>query len=674
MSRNVRWVWALNHALLGALGLFLFHALIVKQFRGDALALAALLALVFVLVLVNREIAGGVAPPSRTALHRAWASIEGPELLLIAFFLALLLVFDAGYLRATADGRSYFVHVRSLVIDADLDFVNENELFRTEMPGIFPFGSAILWLPFYLAAHVWLNLLNLLAPGGGAPYNVGGFGNPYQMAVGLGTLTYGFAGLLIVYRIARDYFSAWTAAVATVFVTIGSFLVWYLAIESSYTHGNSLFSTAVFLLIWQRTRSYRTTSQWAWLGIAAGVMTMVRWQNAVFLVFPLTDGLAMGRRALSGADTRFGDVGRGAAAFGGAFLLGVAPQLAFWKVVNGGWFAIPHGQSGQQWWTDSLVADILFSSNHGLFSWHPVIFLAVLGIPLFLIRDIRFGGLLTLVFIAQIYINGAVATWWGGHAFGARRFAGCTLLFVLGLAALMTWARKRPMVATTLVLSVFALGNAFFMMDIKAGRLPTSQGVSLDQIMSGVYARLGNPFSLPASVMFGRRYGISPWQYDQLGLRMFNNLAIDVGSPADRRFLGRGWGAAESAGDNTFRWAVGDESIVVAPLKAETFVRPGEQLEQAGYLVRFRVQPYRFEGAPPQSVELWVNDAMAGRIRLADELRDYEVEVPRDLLGRNLNVFGFRYAYARAPADDGGNDSRPLAVRFERIEFIRRPN
>ena len=669
MSRNIHWVWALSHALLGALGLFLFHALLVKQFRGAPLALSGLLALVFVLVLVNREIAGGVAPAARTAIHRAWASLEGPELLLLAFFFALLVVFDAGYLRATADGRHYFVHVRSLVIDWDLEFANENELFRTEMPDIFPFGSAVMWLPFYLAAHVWLNLLNLA----GASYDVNGFGNPYQMAIGLGTLIYGFAGLLIVYRIVRDYFSASTAAAATIFVTIGSFLVWYLAIESSYTHGNALFTTTLFLLIWYRTRASRTASQWAWLGLAAGLMTMVRWQNAVFLLFPLADGLGLVRQALSGADTRFGGVSRNAAAFGASFFVGIAPQLAFWKLVNGGWFALPHGQSGQQWWADSLIADILFSSNHGLFSWHPVIFLAVLGIPLFLIRDVRFGGLLTMVFLTQIYINGAVATWWGGHAFGARRFASCTLLFALGLAALMTWARKRPMVTTTLVLGAFALGNAFFMLDIKVGRLPTSEGISLGQIMAATYARLGNPFSLPASALFARQYGINPWQYDQLGLQMYNNLTIDVGSAADARFLGRGWSNPEAAGDATYRWAVGYESIVVAPLKADTFVRPGESLEQADYLVRFRVQPYRFEGAPPQSIELWVNDALAGRIRLAEGSRDYSAEVPRELLGRNLNVFRFRYAYARAPADDGGNDTRPLAVRFDRIEFIRQP-
>ena len=78
------------------------------------------------------------------------------------------------------------------------------------------------------------------------------------------------------------------------------------------------------------------------------------------------------------------------------------------------------------------MVDVLFSSNHGLVAWHPIIYFAVLGIPLFVIRDIRLGGLLTTVFLIQIYVNGAVATWWRDYSFGGRRFESCTLLFALG--------------------------------------------------------------------------------------------------------------------------------------------------------------------------------------------------------------------------------------------------
>ncbi len=672
MSRNVYWVWALSHALLGAVALFLFHALIVKLYRGAPLSLAAWLALVFFLVVVNREIAGGVNPAAQTRLQRVWASLDNVDLVFVAFFLVLLLVFDSGYLRATADGREYFAQVRSLVIDGDLDFANENQLFRSAQPQTFPFGSAVLWVPFFVAAHLWLGVLNLA----GASFARNGFANPYQMAVGLGTLTYGFAGLVLAYRIARDYFSGRIAAIATIFVTAGSFLVWYLTIESSYSHGTSLFGTTLFLFVWCRTRTRRSTRQWLWLGLAGGLMTMVRWQNAVFLVFPLVDGLERAwDAARSDARRRaWAASGQDAAVFVAAFLVTVSPQLLFWKVVNGGWLALPAGQTGQQWWTDSLAVDVLFSSNHGLFSWHPVIYIAVLGIPLFLARDLRFGSLLTFVFVAQIYINGAVAMWWGGHGFGARRFASCAVLFILALAALLSWAQRRPLAVAIAALLVLVAGNVFFMMDIRAGRLPTSQGIGFDQILGASYRYVGNPFSFPANVLFARRYGMRPWQYDQLGLRIYNNLHLVMGGGVDERFLGYGWSGPEQSDAGTYRWATGTESILVVPLKAAQVANRGEDLHQADYDVIFRAQPFRFAGAPEQSVELWVNGALAGRVLLGDGVREYRIEVPGALLSRNLNVFRFRYAYARAPAASGSDDIRELAVRFERIDFIRQPD
>jgi hypothetical protein len=662
----------LDNALLAALGLFLFHALLFKLYRGAPASLAVWLAAAFVLIWANREIARGVAPAQRSRLQSAWAALDSVDLAFVAFFFVLLLVFDNFYLRATADGREYFAQARSLVIDHDLDFANERELFRTgNAPGIFPFGSAVLWLPFVVAGHLWLGVLNLL----GGEHLRNGFSNPYQMAAGLGTLVYGFAGMLLAFRIARDYYPRRLAAAATMFVTAASFIVWYLAVESSYSHGNSLFTVTLFLFVWHRTRERRDGRGWAALGLAGGLMTMVRWQNGVFLLFPLVDGLGEVRRALRrDDDDSWRTVAADGGAFAVAFLLAMLPQLYFWKVVNGGWLTLPQAQSGQLWWDQPLVLDILFSSNHGLVVWHPVLFFAVLGIPLFLLRDFRFGALLIATFAMQIYVNAAVGMWWGGHAFGARRFASCALLFVLGLAALMRWASRRPLLTVSAALLVLVLGNASIMLDISQGRLPTSEGVTWEQMMSGAYRRVGNPFSFPAYWLFARRYGLGPWQLDQLGRRMYNNLVIDVGGANDARFLGSGWGSAEGEGEASFRWVTADDAIVVVPLKSSNVEAPGQPLEQADYVVRFRALPFLFPGAPPQSVELWANGRLAGRQLLVDEMRDYTIQVPRELLGRNLNVFRFRHAHLRSPAEvSGTTDTRELAARYEWIEFLRRP-
>lgn len=667
MHPGKAWLWRSTLLGSGLLSLFLFHALLTKLYRGAPLKLGVWLGLALLLLLVLREIARGVAPDSRTWLQSLVAQLDRAGFAFAILLAILLLVFDSQYARATSDGREYFAHIRSLVIDFDLSFENENTTFRTGgMPDIFPFGSAILWLPFYVAAHLWFGVLNLL----GGEWSRSGYHNTYQMAVGLGTLFYGFVGLLLAYRIARDYYAEKIVVLSIFLLSLGSFLVWYLTVEASFTHGNSLFATTLFLYVWYRTKEERGPRGWLLLGLAAGLMTMVRWQNAVFLVFPVADGVRDLWRMIRSRD--YAVLG-GHGAFIAGFIGGFLPQMLFWKVVNGGWLALPHGQSGQQWWRDSLMTDVLFSSNHGLFAWHPIVYFAALGIPLFLVRDFRFGGLLTAVFVSQVYINGAVATWWGGSGFGGRRFASCMLLFVLGLSAIIRLLRRRPLLTVTLAMLPFVTVNAFFISAIQGRRLPTAEGITLGRILESAYDYVGNPFSFPANWSYARRYGVDPRQYDALGQQMYNNLYIDVGADGDDRFLGNGWSTPEQSQDRSWRWAVGSESILIVPLKSPIYVPPGRVQEQADYLMRIRAASLGFAGAPQQTLEVWVNGELAGRQIVRPEVRDFEVFIDSELVLRNLNEIRLRYAWSRSPADLGmSDDARQLAVRFERIELLRR--
>jgi hypothetical protein len=53
-------------------------------------------------------------------------------------------------------------------------------------------------------------------------------------------------------------------------------------------------------------------------------------------------------------------------------------------------------------------------------------------------------------FLISWYVNAAVADWWAGEAFGARRFLSCYPIFVLGLAALLDSLRTGTMARATL--------------------------------------------------------------------------------------------------------------------------------------------------------------------------------------------------------------------------------
>jgi hypothetical protein len=662
----VRVRWTAIHVLLVALGLFSFDGLILKFDRETAHLVPVALAAMLGLALWSRSIAVRTEPDGRSRLARIWGTLDAAGIVWLVCLFVLLVVFHRAFERAGGDGREYFVQLRSLVIDRDLDLANEGREFGARYAHGFPFGSAILWLPFYLAAHVWIGLLNLA----GAGLRHDGYAYPYQMAVGLGTLAYGFTGLVLAYRIARDYYPRWLSLLSTIAVAAGSFIAWYLVVEPSYTHGNSLVAVTAFLFLWHRTRARRPTATWALLGLVGGIMLMVRWQNAVFLLPLAVDVCAGLWRAVRESDrVRIVQVARGAAAAGAGLLIGFLPQMVFWKVVNGGWLALPHFQSGQQWWDDSRMADILFLSHHGLFAWHPVLYLAVLGTPFLIRRDWRIGALLAAIFLAQVYINGAVATWWGGSSFGGRRFDGCALFFVLGLAALVECAMRRPAVAAAVVLAPFLVVNASLMREMATGRLGTGEGISADRLMT--LHRIGNPFSFPASAVFAWRHGVSPAFYDRIGLSLESGFRIDIGEDDDDRFLMGGWSGRERGRGGSYRWGIGRRSELAVTLAGPRLVAPGAPRQFPDYVLRFGAAPYDFSGNEPQVITIDVNGRRLAVRTLDPGFHDYTFDVPPAFLRRSVNVITLNYAQTRSPQAAGrGGDDRPLAVRFDYIQFL----
>lgn len=660
--------WVVAHGLLAAAAVLTLDGLLLKFTHSTAAWVPVLLIVILGLALVLRRAASRAPALRPDVLHRAWRGLDGPNLAWLAFYGVLLVVFHGAFERASGDGREYFAQLHSLVMDRNLDLSDEARDFGAGDAGIFPFGSALLWLPFYLLAHAWIGVLNLF----GAGLRHDGYYYPYQMAVGLGTLTYGYAGLVLVYRVLCDYFSRWLSLVSTMVVCVASFVFWYLAVDSSYTHGNSLFAVALFLWLWHRTRAARSRADWAWLGLAGGLMTMVRWQNAVFLVPLVVDAVSGAWRGLAAGDRgRLAAVARGVTVSAAAFVAGFLPQMYFWKAVHGGWLAVPHGQAGQQWWADPLVLDVLFSPNHGLLAWHPVLYLSLVGVPVFVMRDWRLGSLLVVLFALQVYVNGAVTTWWGGAAFGARRFDGCVLLFALGLASLIQWTRERPALVWALPLGALVAGNAFFMREVRDGNLPMDEAIGIERIVGATVARLGNPFSFPGNAIFAWRTGLEPAAYDRLGARRFNNVRIDMGETGDEGFLGSGWADRERNPQISFRWGVTDRSTIGVALMGPRYVDVGDPLRLSNYVLGLRVAPFAYPGSPPQTLAVDVNGREVASLTLDPSLKEYTVPIDRALLRRSLNGLTFRYGYARSPRDAGvGDDRRPLAVLFDAVNLV----
>lgn len=653
-----RWVGVVVHLLLALSLLAVWHVLLLRLYIDQPIVVAGWLLTVLSLVLALRSVALRLPAPSRRWLDLKWARLDATGIGFVVGLLLLLFLFHWGFERAASDGREYFVQVRSLVIDFDLDFANENATFGVRgTADRYAFGAPLLWAPFFVVCHLWLGFLNLL----GADFVREGFGNPYQRAVGLGTVIYGFIGLVLVAQLLTDYFSRRLSFLVVTVLCFGTFLVWYLAVENSMVHGVSMFVTTLFLFVWHRGRGQPTLARWALVGAAGGLMAMVRWQNGLFVVLAVTQ-MAFETWARTEGDQRSKllQVSRRASVCAATLGLAFLPQLVFWKVVRGAWISLPTSEHGVRW-TSTHIGDVLFSSNHGLVSSTPIVYLALLGLPLFIRRDRVLAAVLIVGFLGQLYVNSTVDVWWGGSGFGGRRFANCALVFAVGLASLLEWLRRRPLVAPVAVLVGFLALNTVFALDLRRGRWPAQEGVTFDDIVGALYDRLGNPFSFPLNAGIAWSYDVGLPVYDRLKGRTYNNFEIDVGASGDERFLGDGWFLREQAPEYSFRWSADDESVIVVPLK-----------ESDDYRLEIQCAPFAYPDAPPQTLELMVNGTVLDTIAVEPGLKIYAREIPARYIRPNLNQFRFRYGYATSPAALGMSaDSRRLGVQVAMVRLTR---
>ena len=363
-----------------------------------------------------------------------------------------------------SDGIRYYVYLPSLWIDGDLDFTDEYlHLYRsqprtaayliadrtpTQLPANrFGIGPAILWSPFFLAAH----LLALLARAAGVGLVADGYGAFYQAPVLAGSILYGGLGAWLCFRAASRVASSRAALAATLLVVLAGNAIYYLTVEPSMSHPLSMFASATFFYVWLSSRDCPRARRAIALGGLAGLMALIRPQDGLFLVLPIA-GAALSAVAGQGSWRQW----RGSSLrMIAAALLVFLPQLAVWHLLNGGLLRSGYGEEFGtlfHWPWPNMLA-VLFSAQRGLFTWHPVFLLAVAGSWLLARHGARDRAAsrrrraIAVLGLAGIAIQWLVISswrqWTQGDAFGGRMFIVCTPIFVIGLAYLLDLAARR---------------------------------------------------------------------------------------------------------------------------------------------------------------------------------------------------------------------------------------
>jgi hypothetical protein len=399
------------------------------------------------------------------------------------------------------DGVHYYVYLRSLVHDGDLDFTNEYGQFNraitdaTKQINInvrtptglvlnqFSIGPALLAMPLYLAVHG----LTLAGRAAGLPVRADGYGLFYEGAFALTGVLAGAAGAAVAYAALRRWLAAGPALLGVAGLWLGGSLLYYTVASPVYAHTYSALGVAAWLLAWSRLAPGRPV-HWLGLGVLGGLMATMRWQEALFAAMPLllwAWDVARGRPAEAGALTpAHADRPAGGpissrglddqpparqgrdrrlllvpVAYGLGLLLGFAPQMAAWMVLFGAPLAVP--QTGYFFtWREPHWLDVLLSTRNGLFTWTPVALFGVAGLLALLRAQPRLAAVALAALLSQVLANGLVADWWGGAAFGARRFSGAAVFLALGVGWLATllWPARRRLALGAIALLIVLNG------------------------------------------------------------------------------------------------------------------------------------------------------------------------------------------------------------------------
>ena len=431
----------------------------------------------------------------------------------LLLFLTFITLFQLDYypVEVTGDGVGYFSYLHSLYFDRDLNFNNEyvrlnalknkvaraklvkrgkkirivyRRLKRTGMvPNAFSIGPAILWMPFYALTDFFYR---------GKKPKRSGYESIYLNIIRFSTVFYGFAGIFLLFMVLRRFFDETTGILAVFTILLASPMLYYFKNLPFYSHILSFFAVSAFLYLFYRIKDSTNPLYWGILGIVAGLAALVRWQNSIFASLPVIYLVAITIKEKF-QSTELWKRMLNVVVLTISFFITFLPQMIAFKILYGSYFTVPQGGKFLTSFPRYMF-HVLFSGHHGLFNWHPLLIIGLIGFLLPLkIKDPDFSSrtffyLALLAFLLQWWMNGSITQYWAGASFGARRFISSLAFLALGTGNFIKFilSSKRTTKFYILLLNLFFIIN-FFMVKAFSKVIPAEEPFGFAKIIQSMF-------------------------------------------------------------------------------------------------------------------------------------------------------------------------------------------
>lgn len=358
------------------------------------------------------------------------------------------------------DVYAYYAYLPSVFIYHDLslmyiDKLQEEGIFIT-WPKILPdnkrvilvsMGMSFLYLPFFLPAHVYAVVTH---------HPPTGYSPPYKFALILSTITFLIIGLIYLRKLLLKYFEELPVAIVLIVTVLFTNMLWYTVVESPMTHVYSFALITVFLYHTDRWYENLTLKRTIYLGLLAGLITLIRPTNILIVVLFLLwkiqswNDLKLRIRLLLNKVPHL-------LVMVLCSLLVWLPQMLYWKMQTGQFLYYSYPDDQGFFFNNPQIFNSLFSWRKGWLIYTPVMIFALMGIPL--LRHYHrelIVPVLTYVMLT-IYVLSSWWDWWFGGGLSIRAYIDMYGVLAIPMAATLTWFFNRKRIVKYIWIAVFSL-------------------------------------------------------------------------------------------------------------------------------------------------------------------------------------------------------------------------
>lgn len=293
-------------------------------------------------------------------------------------------------------------------------------------------GLAILWLPFFLPAHLLAHILGV---------STLGYSWPYSFSIFIAAVFYMFMGLIFLRKILLNYFSDLITAITLALLVAATNLMHYVISEPGMSHLYSFSLITVFLYLTLGWIKKPTLFLSICMGLLAGLIVLIRPVNGLILVFPALIGVNSFIVLKSRVVGNWKFI---AVAFFSASLM-VLPQIMYWKIQTDHFLFNSYMESGKFYFLHPHVMDGLFGFRKGWLIYTPVMIFALAGFFVMKKYAEELRNAILAFMVLFIYFIFSWWCWWYGGSYGSRPMIETYGILAVPLGASLTWLLQKQL-------------------------------------------------------------------------------------------------------------------------------------------------------------------------------------------------------------------------------------